>query len=94
MNVYQIYQRFITIKNTYEQYQKHIKLLKQFKNKNKNYNYKVNNKNVFKNINIHILKDKQVIISKVNDPITHFVIHHQQLINAIQNFDAPINEKK
>ena len=82
------------IKYTYEQYKKHINLLKQFKKKNKNYNYKINNKNIFKNIDIHILKDKQVIISKVNDPITHFVIHHQQLINAFQNFDAPINEKK
>lgn len=45
------------------------------------------------NINIFVIDNKQVIISKVNNPITNFVIYHPMLINAIQNFVAPINEK-
>jgi hypothetical protein len=76
----------------YDEYLEHIELTKKFKKANKNYNYKINNKNVFNNINIYIIENKQVIISKINNPITNFVIYHPMLINAIQNFVAPINE--
>lgn len=81
------------IKYNYNEYLEHIELIKKFENDNKNYTYKINNKNIFKNINIFITQDKQVIISKINNPITNFVIYHPQLITAIQNFEAPINEK-
>ena len=77
----------------YDEYLEHIELIKKFKKDYKNYNYKINNKNVFNNINIFVIDNKQVIISKVNNPITNFVIYHPMLINAIQNFVAPINEK-
>lgn len=80
------------IKYNYNEYLEHIKLIKKFKKNNKNYIYKTNNKNVFNNINIYITENKQVIISKINNPITNFVIYHPMLINAIQNFVAPINE--
>ena len=76
----------------YDEYLEHIELIKKFKKDYKNYNYKINNKNVFNNINIFVIDNKQVIISKVNNPITNFVIYHPMLINAIQNFVAPINE--
>ena len=78
---------------TYEDYLEHIKLMKEFKKKNKNYNYKINNNNIFKNININIIDDKQVIISKSNTPITHFVIYNPKLIDAIKKFEVPIKEK-
>lgn len=77
----------------YDEYLEHIELIKKFKKDYKNYNYKISNKNVFNNINIFVIDNKQVIISKVNNPITNFVIYHPMLINAIQNFVAPINEK-
>lgn len=77
----------------YDEYLEHIELIKKFKKDYKNYNYKINNRNVFNNINIFVIDNKQVIISKVNNPITNFVIYHPMLINAIQNFVAPINEK-
>ena len=77
----------------YDEYLEHIELIIKFKKDYKNYNYKINNKNVFNNINIFVIDNKQVIISKVNNPITNFVIYHPMLINAIQNFVAPINEK-
>lgn len=81
------------IKYNYDEYKEHIELTKKFKKENKNYIFKSNDKNIFKNINIYIIEDKQVIISKINKPITNFVIYHPQLISAIQNFKAPINEK-
>ena len=81
------------IKYNYNEYKEHIELTKKFKKDNKNYNFKINSNNIFKNINIYIIEDKQVIISKTNNPITHFVIYHPLLITAIQNFKAPINEK-
>ena len=80
------------IKYNYTEYKKHLKLTKLYQKENKNYYFKINNKNIFKNINIYIIENKQVIISKINKPITHFVIYHATLINAIQNFKVPINE--
>lgn len=80
------------IKYNYDEYLEHIELIKKFKKNNKNYTYKTNNKNIFNNINIYIIENKQIIISKINNPITNFVIYHPMLITAIQNFSAPINE--
>lgn len=81
------------IRYTYQEYQEHMKLLEEFKKSNTNYNYKINKNHSFKNININIIEDKQVIISKTNLPFTHFIIHHPKLINAIQNFKTTIVEK-
>ena len=80
------------IKYNYNEYKDHIELTKNFKKDNKNYSFKTSDKNIFKNISVYIIEDKQVIISKINKPITNFVIYHPQLITAIQNFKAPINE--
>ena len=80
------------IKYNYDEYLEHIELIKEFKKTNKNYTYKTNNRNVFNNINMYIIENKQVIISKINNPITNFVMYHPMLVNAIQNFAAPINE--
>ena len=83
----------LEIKYNYQEYLEHIKLLKEFKKTHKNYNYTIYNKNIFKNINIHIIENKQIIISKINKPITHFVIYNEKLIKAIENFNAPIKER-
>lgn len=77
---------------TYESYINHISDLKGFEKQNKNYKYKINNSNIFKNINVHIIPSKEVIISKINSPTTHFVIYHPKLIHAIENFKVPIKE--
>lgn len=79
------------IKYSYEDYLKHIELTKKIKNKN--YTLKTNHKIIFKNINIFIIEKKQVIISKENSPMIHFVIHHPKLIQAIEKFELPIEEK-
>ena len=80
------------IQYNYNDYLEHIELIKKFKKNNKNYTYKTNRNYTFNNINVYIISNKQVIISKINNPITNFVIYHPMLINAIQNFVAPINE--
>lgn len=81
------------VKYDYNDYKKHIELIKKFKKENNNYSYIFNNNHIFKNINITILLDKQVIISKENSPCIHFVIYNKKLIDAISNFKAPIIEK-
>ena len=43
-------------------------------------------KDIFKNINFCINKDKWIMINKENAPEIHFVIYHEKLINAIQTF--------
>lgn len=80
------------IQYNYNDYLEHIELIKKYKKNNKNYTYKTNRNYTFNNINVYIISNKQVIISKNNNPITNFVIYHPMLINAIQNFVAPINE--
>ncbi|MBQ6494729.1 MAG: helix-turn-helix transcriptional regulator [Bacilli bacterium] len=70
----------------YDEYLEHIELIKEYSIQYKNYHYKIRNTNIFKNINIHIIKNKQVIISKENNPSIHFVIYHPKLINAIERF--------
>ena len=73
------------IKYTYEDYLKHISNIKSFSKKYKNYSYEFKDNLIFKNINIHIIENKQVIISKLKDDQIHFLIEHPTLINAISN---------
>ena len=75
----------------YDEYLEHIKLIKNFKNKN--YSFIVNNKPIFKNINIYIINNKKVIISKENNPSIHFVFYHPKLVSAISKFEVQIIEK-
>ena len=82
----------LNVKYTYEDYLEHLKMLDQFKSNNKNYSYKNNSKNIFNNINIYILENKQVIISKEKSPTIHFVIYHSTLVDAIAHFEVPIVE--
>lgn len=80
----------IKIKYSYDDYLEHIKLIKKFKNKN--YNYYLRNNYIFKNINIYIIQNKQVIISKEKNPNIHFVIYHKKLIDAINNYKIKESE--
>ena len=46
----------------------------------------------FHHINIMIVGDKMVIVSKEKHPTIHFVIHHKKMIRAFRNFIPPIVE--
>lgn len=81
------------IKYTYEQYQKHINLTNEQSKISKNYSFVTDNKKGFNNIEISILKNKWVVISKNKSPAIHFVIKHKKLLNAISNLVIPIVEE-
>lgn len=71
---------------TNEQYQEHLNLTEKFMNDNTNYTFKYTN-NIFKNINVAIIENKLVIISKEKNPKIHFVIEHPKLRSAIENLE-------
>ena len=71
---------------SYEDYLEHYKLTQEYMKNNTNYKCIINKNNIFKNINIYIISNKQVIITKINNPIIHFVIYYPKLINAIEKF--------
>lgn len=80
------------IKYNYEEYLEHLKDTIEFAKKEKNYNVTINDCKIFNNINITILKNNYVILSKNSDPIIHFVIKHPKLVEAIENFNPSVKE--
>ena len=80
------------IKYNYEEYLEHLKDTIEFAKKEKNYNVTINDCKIFNNINITILKNNYVILSKNSDPIIHFVIKHPKLVEAIENFNPAVKE--
>ena len=83
----------ITLEYSSEEYQEHLKKTINFAKKNNNYHLQTFKRQTFNQMNITIIKDKLVIITKTKDPVIHFVIHHNKLVNAIQNFKPLIDEK-
>ena len=77
---------------TYEDYLEHLKLTKEYSENNTNYKLTFNNHHIFKNIQILILEEHWVMISKNKSPSIHFVIHHPKLRNAIEIFIPPVVE--
>ena len=80
----------LEIKYNYEEYLEHYNSTINYKNNN--YIVSVNEYKTFNNINISILKDKYVHLTKSGDPIIHFIIRHKKLIDAIDNFDPLVKE--
>lgn len=77
---------------TYEEYILHLNLTREFAAQHPNYTLQEKNTQVFRNIQIHILKNKYVILSKEKTPVIHFVIYHPKMIEALNNFIAPVIE--
>ena len=75
---------------TYDQYVQHINLSKEFAQKHENYHLKLNENPVFRNIQIQIIPDSRVLISKSKTPVIHFVIYYPKMVHALQNFIAPV----
>ncbi len=80
----------LEIKYNYEEYLEHYNSTINYKNKN--YLVISNEYKAFNNINISILKDKYVHLTKSGDPIIHFIIRHKKLMDAIDNFDPLVKE--
>ena len=77
---------------TYEEYMSHLKETEDFSKKHSNYKLNKLSFLTFKNITITILGKELVIISKEENPTIHFIIRHSKLINAISDFNPPVNE--
>ena len=80
------------IQYSYEEYLEHIEDIKRFAKENANYTFKESNRSPFKNINLSIINDKCVIISKENAPSIHFVIYHPKLVDAIEKIETPLKD--
>lgn len=80
------------VKYTYKEYLEHFNSTIEYSKKIKNYIITTNFYRTFKNINVTILKNNYVVISKNSNPVIHFVIKHPKLVNAIENFDPIVKE--
>lgn len=77
---------------SYEDMIEHLKETQHYEETHGNYHLKLNEISAFRNIQIEILKDRYVIVSKIKSPSIHFVIKHPMLVNALQNFTVPVVE--
>lgn len=73
-----------------EQYKKHLELTKEYMKKYNNYSLKIVPQTTFKNMDIIIHEGKWAMISKKTTPAIHFVIREKRMLNAIENFSAPV----
>ena len=78
---------------TYDEYLAHMEQTIAYSTNNPNYTVKQNRSYPFKNIQIHILEGKWVVISKNKAPAIHFVTHNPQLRNALENMIIPVSEE-
>lgn len=46
----------------------------------------------FRNIQISVNEGHHVLVSKIKDPVIHFVIEHPAMVKAFERFTAPISE--
>ena len=77
---------------TFEEYQTHIALTRQFAEAHPNMTLKTDEHPVFKNISYTVVGNHQVIISKNKYPTIHFIIHHKKMVQSFQNFIPPIKD--
>ena len=77
---------------TYEEYLEHLEAARAYASAHKNYSLRIGETHAFRNIQIRILEDKWVILSKNKAPVIHFVIRHPLRVSALENFTAPVVE--
>lgn len=77
---------------SYQEYQAHLKLTKEFAACHDNYSFKTSSQHAFCNIQIQMLEGDYVLISKAKSPVIHFVIRHPKMVNALENFIPPVVE--
>ena len=76
----------------YEEMTAHLEETNKYAEAHKNYSLKINDISAFQNIQIEILKNEYVIVSKIKCPSIHFVIKHPRLVHALQNFTISVIE--
>ena len=74
-----------TMYYTYEEYAEHLRLTKEYSRKNPGFILEKNNSQSFTNLAITIAEGRSAVISKLNDPPIHFVIHQPHLLKTLEN---------
>ena len=77
---------------TWDTYQEHLALTKQYADTHRTYTIKRSTIPAFRNIQIQICEGKWAVVSKNNSPAIHFVIEHPKLRHAIENMVMPLVE--
>ena len=80
------------INYNYNEYIEHLNQTKEYAKSVKNYKLNYLGEKIFKNITIVSLENNYTVISKNSNPVIHFVIQNQRLIEAIENFKPLIKE--
>lgn len=80
------------ISYSYEDMQLHLTQTKEYAENHTNYALKVTDITAFRNIQIQILENQYVVVSKAKAPVIHFVIKHPVMVNALQNFNIAVIE--
>ena len=75
----------------YDEYLSHLASTKEY-TKNSNYKVVINKDRIFKNINITVVENNYVVLSKNSNPVIHFVIRHPKLVDAIKKFKPLVKE--
>lgn len=74
----------------YEELLAHLKETQHYAKANRNYFFNLVDISAFRNIQIEIVKNQYVIVSKIKSPSIHFIIRHPQLVQALQDFTIPV----
>ncbi len=77
---------------TWEEYQEHLAANRLFLEEKPLWVLHETGQPGFRNIQIHILKGKWVMVSKIGSPAIHFVIRHPRLRSALENMVLPVVE--
>ncbi|MBP3880290.1 MAG: hypothetical protein J6D46_08245, partial [Lachnospiraceae bacterium] len=78
---------------TGEEYAACTDALREMEAENENLRLEYDPNTTFRHINIQIIGDKMVIVSKEKSPAIHFVIHHKKMIRAFRDFIPPIVDR-
>lgn len=77
---------------SFEDMQLHLAQTEEYMKNHTGYSLKVTGITAFRNIQIQILENHHVVISKSKAPVINFVIKHPVLVNALQNFNIAVIE--
>ena len=78
---------------TYDDYLEHLRLTANYQTQHPNYTCRENDHPTFRNIQIHIVEDNHVLVSKAQSPMIHFMIRHPKMVQALQNFASDTTQK-
>lgn len=80
------------IRLSYEEYREYVTLCGSFANDHPGYSCVLDKDVPFRNIQITILENEWVIVTKNKSPVIHFVIRHPKMRAAIENMVLPVIE--